>query len=224
MQPALPELEGAAAAYLAAIQAGAPMHNDAQTYYDQKDYKDDKRAKGRAWHPQLVELFKKVNDLSRAMSEAFIKQKGPLDTRDLERLKAKGPKAAYLTKRTVMDADAFDKALNVKSVKEFFALPPTDLQTKIDVLQQGLSDLQKLVEAKGKELEGTSGVDRYTSELEGFVKEAKAVTRRIRDQTKFTNSELGRLGTNAGWMTEGSPDKLDREHESLIRAYNSMRL
>jgi len=224
MEPALPELDSAVAAFAAAIKAGTPLLNEAQTYYDQKDYKDDKMAKAQAMHPQLVTLFKNVNSASHAMSEAFAKQKGPLDVRELERLKAKGPKVAFLTKRSIMDSDVFASLTNVKSVKEFFALPAPELQAKVDVLAQDYSELKALVDAKGKDLEGTSNVDSYTGDLETYLKTAKEVTRRVRDKTKFTDSELERLGTNGGWMTDGSPDKLNRDHESLISSYNRIRL
>jgi hypothetical protein len=224
MAPALPELDDAVAAFAAAIKAGTPLLNDAQTYYDQKNYKDDKMAKGQALHPQLVTLFKGVNSASHDMSEAFSKQKGPLDARELERLKTKGPKLAYVTKRSIMDSDTFAKMIDVKSVKEFFALPAPDLQAKVDVLAQDYSELKAIVDAKGKDLEGTSNVDSYTSALEKYLKTAKDVTRRIRDKTKFTDSELQRLGTSGGWMTDGSPDKLNQDHDSLISDYNRMRL
>jgi len=224
MAPALPELDAAVAAFAAAVKAGTPLLNDAQTYYDQKNYQDDKMAKGQALHPQLVELFKGVNSASHAMSEAFAKQKAPLDARELERLKTKGPKLAYLTKRSIMDSEAFANMINVKSVKEFSALPAPELQAKVDTLAQEYSELKAMVDAKGKDLEGTSNVDSYASALETYLKTAKEVTRRIRDKTKFTDSELERLGTGAGWMTDGSPDKLDRDHESLIREYNRMQL
>jgi hypothetical protein len=224
MQPALAELDAAVAAYVAAIQAGAPTVNEAVSYYEQKDYKDDKFAKGRAWHPQLVALFKQVTSLSQAMSVAFTKQKGPLDTRELERLRIKGPKLVYVTKRSVMDADAFEKLLTVTSVKEFFALPPADLQTQVDILTRDLAELQQLLDSKGNELKGTMFVDSYASELGKYLGDAKAVTRRIRDQAKFSDSELERIGTTAGSNTEGSPDKLERQHSRLIDAYNRMRL
>lgn len=224
MQPALPELDDAVAEFATAIKAGTPVLNDAQAYYDQKNYLDDKMAKGQALHPQLLAAFRQFDTVSHGVSEAFAKQKGPLDSRELERLKNKGPKLAYLTKRSIMNVDAFEKALNVKSVKEFFAQSPTELQSKIDVLVQDQSELQKIVDAKGKELEGTFNVDHYTEKLDEFVKVAKGITRRIRDQKKFTDSELERLGTQAGWMTEDSPDKLDLVHTSLINYYNNLRL
>ena len=40
----------------------------------------------------------------------------------------------------------------------------------------------------------------------------------------LTDSELERLGTSGGWMTDGSPDKLNQDHDSLISDYNRMRL
>jgi len=164
-------------------------------------------------------LFKKFNVLNHAMNEALTKQKGPLDERDLERMKKKCPKLNYLTKRAVMDADVFDKLINVKSVKEFYALPPAALQPKMDVLAQDRAEVEQLVEAKGKPLEGTSGVESDTSKFADFLKEAKMVTRRIRHQAKFTDSKLDRLGRFAGWMTDGSSNKSNHNHESRIRRY-----
>ncbi|MET0593376.1 MAG: DUF3829 domain-containing protein [Polyangiaceae bacterium] len=224
MQPALPDLDAAVAAYADGIKAAAPQVNDAHKYYDQKDFRDDKLAKGQALHPQLVSHFHNFDKLSASMSAAFVKHKDPLDIRELDRLKAKGPAVVYVTKRSIMDAAKFSKAVDVSSVTEYFALPATDLQAKIDVLSQDHAELQKIIEAKGKELEGSFGVELYASSLEDFVKEAKEVTRRIRDKKTFTNSELERLGTSAGWMTHGSPDSLESKHKSLVGNYNRMRL
>lgn len=224
MKPALPELDAAASALADLLKTAAPTINEAAKYYEQKDYKDDKLAKGKAMHPQLVGIFRSFDRVSSALGSEFVKHKDPLDVRDLERLKAKGPALAYLTKRSILDATKFSKVLDVASVAEFFALRPTDLQTRVDVVSNDLDELQKFVETHPKEMEGTFMVSSYAHDLEGFVKEAKEVTRRIRDQKKFTDSELNRLGTGAGWMTSGSPDSLENKHKDLVKTYNNMRI
>lgn len=53
-EPAMPELDGAIKAYLAAYEALAPTIDKAEKYYERQDYKDDKMAAGRAMHAVLA--------------------------------------------------------------------------------------------------------------------------------------------------------------------------
>jgi hypothetical protein len=52
--PREPELEAAATDYVTAVVALEPLLKEADDYYSQENYKDDKMAKGRALHPRLV--------------------------------------------------------------------------------------------------------------------------------------------------------------------------
>ena len=52
MAPPLPDVEAAAAEYKKALEELDPLVKQANKYYDQDDYKDDKIAKGKALHPQ----------------------------------------------------------------------------------------------------------------------------------------------------------------------------
>ncbi|MGN1286050.1 MAG: DUF3829 domain-containing protein, partial [Bradyrhizobium sp.] len=47
-------LEAAANAYVAAVTTLEPLLKEADDYYSQENYKDDKMAKGKALHPRLV--------------------------------------------------------------------------------------------------------------------------------------------------------------------------
>jgi len=49
------------------------------------------------------------------------------------------------------------------------------------------------------------------------------VMRRVRDGERFDRSEMRRLGTSSGWMTDGSPDELFQKYDRLVDAYNRMR-
>src|SRR5882757_10857710 len=54
LEPRDAALEAAASAYVEAVSKLEPMLKDADDYYTQENYKDDRMARGRALHPLLV--------------------------------------------------------------------------------------------------------------------------------------------------------------------------
>ena len=54
LEPRDAALEAAASAYVEAVSRLEPLLKEADDYYSQQDYKDDRMAKGRALHPRLV--------------------------------------------------------------------------------------------------------------------------------------------------------------------------
>jgi hypothetical protein len=54
MEPRDSAIEAAATAYVAAVTALEPLLKEADDYYSQENYKDDRMAKGKALHPRLV--------------------------------------------------------------------------------------------------------------------------------------------------------------------------
>jgi hypothetical protein len=54
LEPRDAELEAAALAYAEAVAKLEPLLKEADDYYSQQDYKDDRMAKGKALHPRLV--------------------------------------------------------------------------------------------------------------------------------------------------------------------------
>ena len=54
LEPRDAELEAAASAYADAVSKLEPLLKEADDYYAQENYKDDKMAKGKAMHPRLV--------------------------------------------------------------------------------------------------------------------------------------------------------------------------
>jgi hypothetical protein len=67
-EPLLPELDGAMRNYIDANAALGPVLNEANAYYERKDYKDDKMAGGKALHARIV-----------AAAEPFLTARGRLD-------------------------------------------------------------------------------------------------------------------------------------------------
>src|SRR6185295_13020337 len=54
LEPRDAALEAAASSYADAVSKLEPLLKEADDYYTQEDYKDDKMAKGKALHPRLV--------------------------------------------------------------------------------------------------------------------------------------------------------------------------
>src|ERR1700733_2038198 len=57
LEPHELELEAAASAYVEAVGTLEPLLKEADDYYGQQNYKDDKMAKGKALHPRLVSAW-----------------------------------------------------------------------------------------------------------------------------------------------------------------------
>jgi hypothetical protein len=56
----------------------------------------------------------------------------------------------------------------------------------------------------------------YFSAGDDLVKSTKELSRRIREHKPFDTIEKQEVGTSAGWMVEGSPDKVIYSYNQLI--------
>jgi hypothetical protein len=45
--------------------------------------------------------------------------------------------------------------------------------------------------------------------------------RRMRDKTPYSQGDRMMLNAGSGWMVEGSPQRLSRDYNQLVEAYNS---
>src|SRR5262249_20797721 len=108
-------LEDAAAAYTDAVSKLEPLLKEADDYYRQEDYKDDKMAKGRALHPRLIaawDAFASADQGLRANVETID------DKRSLERLaaieKQEGRKARFHVEALMIQAKRLARTLDAE--------------------------------------------------------------------------------------------------------------
>ncbi|MFV0280796.1 MAG: YiiG family protein [Rhodoblastus sp.] len=220
MAPKNEELEKAGAAYAAAVGALGPLLKEADDYYTQKDYKDDKMAKGKAMHPKLMAAWtafatadenlrgvvQKLNDISQ------MEEMAEVETRE-------GRKARW----HIMDAMLKAKALNRVEAGD-------PAKMNLAKVQEALAAYESAVKA----LEGyaqehkTSGIDpdrigsSYIGATKSYLVTAKALMRRVRDKTPYNSGERMILSQQGGgWMVEGSPPRLMRDYNELVNSYNS---
>ncbi len=77
---------------------------------------------------------------------------------------------------------------------------------------------------KGAEEFSGDGADKVGSMFIGnaksFLVTAKQLMRRIRDRVPYSSGDKMMLNAGSGWMVEGSPQRLLRDYNQLVDAYN----
>jgi hypothetical protein len=212
LEPRDAALEAAATAYTEAVSQLEPLLKEADDYYTQADYKDDKMAKGRALHPRLVaawDAFASADQKLRNGVEAIN------DRRALEKLatieQSEGRQARYHVEALMIHAKRVLRAED--SGKPDLA-----------AITQALNDFEATV--KGAEQFSGAGGDGkigslFISNAKSFLVTAKALMRRIRDHVPYSSGDKMMLGNaGSGWMVEGSPPRLLRDYNQLVDSYN----
>jgi hypothetical protein len=212
LEPRDAALEAAATEYAEAASKLEPLLKEADDYYTQQDYKDDKMAKGKALHPRLVaawDAFESADRTLRSGVEAIN------DKRALEKLAAieqsEGRNARYHIEALMIQAKRVLRA-------EEAAKPD------VAAITQALNDYESIV--KGAEQFSGSGSgakigSMFVNNAKSFLVTAKALMRRIRDKEPYSSGDKMMLGNaGSGWMVEGSPPRLMRDYNQLVNAYN----
>ena len=204
VDPRMPELEDAADMYIVALKDVITQIRDIYPYYEQEDYKDDAFAKGKAAHAGLLASFKAFKDANTTFAAEVDKLEDDVAEKELARLTDAGKRYEALVVESGMKAK---KIKNLLQEKEYEQITADDLNPLIE-------DFGKTVEELRSDNSKPMGAN-YARTCDEFTKTAKEMMRRIRDNKKFSDSERRFISSGAGWMVEGSPQK-------VIKAYNDM--
>lgn len=209
LEPRDEALETAASTYAQAVSALEPLLKEADDYYSQEDYKDDRMAKGKTLHPRLVaawDAFAGADKALRAGVEAIN------DRRALERLteieKSEGRKARYHVEATMIRAK--------RLLRTYDAAKPDS-----GAITQALNDYEDIVKATEQLAAGETKIgSMFVGSAKSYLTTAKQAMRRIRDKVPYSSGDKMMLNAGSGWMVEGSPQRLLRDYNQLIEAYN----
>ncbi|MET0219680.1 MAG: YiiG family protein [Tardiphaga sp.] len=212
LEPRDAALEAAATGYVGAVTTLGPLLKEADDYYTQENYKDDKMAKGRALHPRLVaawDAFAAADKNLRAGVEAINDKR---KAEELAAIEAKeGRKAHYYAEALMIDA------------KRVLRTQDSD-KPDIDAITKAVAAYEVTVKAM-EEASGANGDVKlgsmFTSNAKSLLVTAKQLMRRIRDKVPYSSGDKMMLNAGSGWMVEGSPPRLLRDYNQLVDAYNS---
>ncbi|MDR2011679.1 MAG: YiiG family protein [Rhodanobacter sp.] len=209
--PKMPALEQVANAYAASLEPLQATINDAYTYYDRENYKDDGFAKGKTLHQALAEQANAFTTANRQFSDALEDANDAMQQEHLQRMeKQSGRNLAYYHLSTMIQAKGLMRVLEQDNV---------DIEktgAKIDAFEKTVDEMAK---ASGNK---PTMWDAYAHNVEEFRKTAKALFRRLRDKTPYSTGERSLLGTSGGWMVEGSPDKLINAYNTMVETSNNL--
>jgi hypothetical protein len=210
LEPRDTALEAAASAYVEAVMKLEPLLKEADDYYSQENYKDDRMAKGKALHPRLVaawDAFAGADKALRGEVEAIN------DRRAAERL-AEIRKSEGLTPRYYVQALMID-------AKRVLRAEETD-KPDLAAITQALNEYEELVKAAElvSRQDGGKIGSMFIGNAKSFLTTAKQLMRRHRDKVPYSSGDRMMLNAGSGWMVEGSPQRLLRDYNQLIDAYN----
>ena len=204
-------LEAAASAYADAVSRLEPLLKEADDYYTQENYKDDRMAKGKALHPKLVaawDAFGAADKKLRAGVEAIN------DKRAQERLAGieskEGRKVRYHVEALMIHAKRVLRAENADK---------PDIAAVTRALGDYEAAVKAMEEASGKDGDVKVG-SIFVSAAKSYLTTAKQLMRRIRDKTPYSAGDRMMLRGGGGWMVEGSPPRLLRDYNQLVQGYN----
>jgi hypothetical protein len=211
LEPRDAELEAAASAYADAVSKLEPLLKEADDYYTQENYKDDRMAKGKALHPRLVaawDAFASADKKLGAGVGAVNDRRAAEQLAEIER--KEGRKVRYHVEALMINA------------KRVLRAQDTD-KPDIAAITQALNDYEAAVKA----MEDASGKDgdakigsMFLSTAKSYLTTAKQLMRRVRDKTPYSQGDRMMLNAGSGWMVEGSPQRLLRDYNQLIDGYN----
>lgn len=211
LEPREAELEAAATAYVEAVAVLEPLLKEADDYYTQENYKDDKMAKGRALHPRLVAAwaaFATADEKLRAGIDIL------QDTQVVQKLaaieKEQGRKGRWHVEHLMMRAK---RLMRIQS-----ADPP-----KLPLVTEAVGEYEAAVKATEEfaaaNKDSKIGAS-YVGSAKTLLTTAKQLMRRVRDKVPYSSGEKMLINGSGAWMVEGSPARLTRDYNQLIESYN----
>lgn len=212
LEPREPELEAAATAYVEVVTVLEPLLKEADDYYDQQNYKDDRMAKGRSLHPRLVaawDAFQKADERLRDLVDTQQDKQARARLAEIE--KTEGIKDRYHVEAVMLAG---------KYVIRAHKAAPHD----VGAFVAAVNDFEAIVKATEDYVGGTKDAkigSSFVRDAKTFLTTAKMLMRRTRDKVPYSQGDRMLLESGGGaWMVEGSPARLIRDYNQLVSSYN----
>lgn len=211
MEPRDPTLETAASNYAEAVGILEGLLKEADDYYTQENYKDDKMAKGRAMHPRLIaawDAFASADQKLRTSIDELQDVMAAQRIAEIER--TEGIKERYHIEAVMLSAK---RLMRVQSTAK----------PDIAAITKALEDYEAIVKATetfAEENKGSKIGSSFVNASKSFLTTAKQLMRRVRDKVPYSQGDKMMLDAGGGWMVEGSPARLTRDYNQLVGSYN----
>jgi hypothetical protein len=219
--PPLAGLDGAGTAFAAALRKVMPLVDPVRAYYEQKDWRDDHFAKGKALHGPLYAALQELAAAAHSLDGELDTVEQELARRELTALEAKyGRTMPFLRARLMSAADTLVRA----GAQEGAQLAA--LSAALDELSKAIDEIGAYKTAHPASV-GPANDFYYGAFVERATKlqlAGKERMRRIRDKVPYNAHErddLAQKGSMAQ-LVEGSPPRMIATYNELVKASNEL--
>ncbi len=92
----------------------------------------------------------------------------------------------------------------------------SDITEAVNDYETAAKNVEEAAKADGDQKIGSI----FISNAKSFLTSSKQLMRRIRDKVPYSSGDKMMLNAGSGWMVEGSPQRVLRDYNQLIEAYN----
>ncbi len=208
LPPSMPELQSAAERYSQALAALAPTLARADRYYSLETYRDDDMQEGRTLHTSLMPQLDAFREAALALSRELETADRRVRSLRIEELaQDPGRRNEYLIERYQEQA-----MLTVSLARELRLGDDRRFHAEGDAFFQAVEELR----VRGDALEAMSGNDSYRDAAREMTRVSLQTMRRVREGEALSRMNAEWIGTHAGWMVEGSPDKMLHTYDTRL--------
>ena len=218
MKPAMETLDAKAAEYKAALAQLDPLIRVAHRYYDQRDYLDDKLAKGKELHPQLMAAWDHFEKANEALRADVVQLNEAIGARRLTRLAADpNQRLQYLTQSAAAQAKQLIKIADVEQLSQ---LNNEQFEPALKSYEQAWNELEQYGAQHSDEIESLHTWSLFELGANDFLKAAKELGRRKRDNKDFNHEFFSRSNPK---LVAGHPAQVIDKYNSMINGLNTLR-
>lgn len=235
--PSDPKLEGAGEEFANAAVEIDTLINEADKYYENKDFRDDKWAKGKALHPKLVAAWQRFSKADSGLHGTLDGITKPLAQRVLARIeREEGKKFSYHRKHVLISGRELVEASD--PVGEDDDVDFNLFNASYTEFEKALEELTTYGAAHKADLSSSAKVhtpawpmaesnyDRFIKEAGEFKKASKEYWRCLRDAPAAAKTPSGKIDVQKIKKCEdGAPgkiaDEVVKQYNEFIRTSNS---
>jgi hypothetical protein len=211
LEPRDAALETSASNYAEAVGILEGLLKEADDYYTQENYKDDKMVKGRAMHPRLVAAWDAFAAADQKLRTGIDELQDAMTAQRIAEIeRTEGIKDRYHVEAVMLSAK---RLMRVQSAAK----------SDIVAITKALEDYEEILKATDAYAEANKDSkigSSFVSSAKSFLTTAKQLMRRVRDKVPYSQGDKMMLDAGGGWMVEGSPARLSRDYNQLVGSYN----
>lgn len=229
MPPKNEALELAWDQYAIDIKAYYDILEEANTYYENEDYKDDNMAKWKEMHPKIIKAYEDFADAFDLLGAETDKVNNKITERQLAELEwDESRKLEYYHYKAF---SLSKKVLDLWNVEDIFTeVDPVIFEKVVDEYGDIIdeydeylknNDLDEIWKNYSLIFSATKiYIEMSLDSHKDFYSEAKKMMRRVRDADAYTEDELKDLWRNITTNVPGNPWDLVTKYNNLINDYN----